>query len=270
MILNKTHELCFEQNNIYQLESCLDKIIVNEDYHGIRILDLSLNTIKIISIMKGLIIFSIYKKYDGTSIMLYSPEQNHLVFINLQTFKYFIIEPRNPLIDYFFDRNYYWQDNTLIFAVENKDIFYQVDFESSTLEQVSQKTVKTLAPSFIDFFKIYKKHNVITVHPDQSSFIYQKNRNLTAFYDYKNKNLILTKHSTGHFEEIYYHNETFIFFDLWNKIIKFKNSKLFLQGIDNYDCLKMSILSNNSIVILLTNKNNHRQCILETYETNNR
>lgn len=47
MILKRLHTLNFEDNDIYRIESYQDKIIANEDYHGIRILDFSLNTIKV-------------------------------------------------------------------------------------------------------------------------------------------------------------------------------------------------------------------------------
>ena len=267
MILNKIHELCFEKNDVYQIESCADKIVINEDYHGIRILDLSLNTIKVISFIERLVFFSIYKKYDNSAVVLYALEQNSLIFVNLQTFKYFTIKPHVPLINYPFDRNYYWENDTLIFAIENSDIFYQVDFESSSVKRISHKAVKLASQAFFDFWKACKKYNDITIYPNQGTFTFKKNRQLSGFYDYKNKKLMLTKHSLGLFEEIYYHNGMFIFFDLWDKNIKCKNNKTFLPEPDpHYYYLRINGLNNGNIAVLLTNKDNHQKCILKVYE----
>lgn len=268
MILNTIHELCFENNDIYQIESCGDKIIANDDYYGVRILDHSLNTIKTIPFLEKLVIFSIYKKYDNSAVMLYAPEQNSLFFVDLQTFQHFTIKPENHLNDYFFGRNYYWQNNTLIFTEENKNAFYQINFESSTLKKISTKTVKTINPTFFDFWKTCKKYNAITIYPNQNSFIFQKNRKLIAFYDYKNKNLILKKHSPGLFEEVYYCNEKFIFFDAWNKNIEFTNSNGFWRAEDPYYCLRIINLDNGNIAMLFTNKNDHQKCFLQIYELN--
>ena len=73
MILKTIHELCFENNDIYQIESCADKIIVNEDYYGVKILDLSLNTIKTIPFMEKLVIFSILAFSFCFSYFVYIP-----------------------------------------------------------------------------------------------------------------------------------------------------------------------------------------------------
>lgn len=268
MILNTTHELYFDNNDIFQMQSCADKIIVNEDYHGIRILDLSLNTIKIIPLMERLVILSFYKKYDNSSVAIYAPEQNRLIFVDLQTFTHFTVELLDPLTKYYLDRNYYWQDNTLIFGIENRDIFYQFDFEFSMLKKISQKTVRSIAPSFLDFWQACKKYDAITIYPDQSSFTYKKNRKLTGFYDYKNNGLILTKHSLKLFDEVYYHNKMFIFSDLWNKNINIHN-KIFFSGASSYYCLRISNLDNGNIAVLYTNRDDHRYCFLQIWEINN-
>jgi hypothetical protein len=266
MILKKLHELYFETNDIYQLESFSDNLIVNDDYQGIMILDFSLNILHKISIMEGLVVNSIYKKYDNTYAIIHDFDKCLIVFVDLQRFNFNIIKLPTDLEGYCFGHNYYWQNNILILNLENHDIFYQFNFQSFSLEKISQKTVKTIAPVFYDFWKACKKYNAITIYPAQNSFVFYKNRKLTAFYDYKNKNLILTKHPSKFFEDIYYHNGDFIFFDLWNKKITFKKNKAFFEMIENYYCLKINFLSNDTIAILQTNKENHQKCVLQIYE----
>lgn len=268
MILNTIHELYFENNDIYQIESCGDKIIANDDYHGVRILDLSLNTIKTIPFLEKLVIFSIYKKYDNSAVMLYAPEQNNLFFVDLQTFKHFTIKPEISLNDFPFGRNYYWKNDNLIFVDDNRNIFYQVDFKSSAVKKITTKTVKSISPTFLNFSNTCKKHHAITIYPEKETLIFQKNRKLVAFYDYKNKNLILKKHSPGFFEEIFYHNGTFIFFDAWNKNIKFRDNNEFWNAEPPYYCLRIISLANGNIAMLFTNRDDHQKCILQIYECN--
>jgi hypothetical protein len=270
MILKQLHALSFENNDIYRLESHLDKIIVNEDYHGIRILDFSLNTIKIIPIIEGLIVDCIYKQFDGNSIMLYDMDHDRLVLINLETYKPIIVTIDDNLHGNFYSRNYYWQDATLIFAVENDVTFYQFNFTSLILEKISQKIVRILAPTFFSFSQACRKHNAITIYPEKEAFIFKKNRKLIAFYDYKNKKLIIKKYKLGNFQDVYFYQDTFIFFHLWQKIIAFQKYKMFINSPDPYYYLRIDFLSNDTIVILETDKNDHKICRLGIYALENR
>ncbi len=267
MILKKLHTLNFEDNDIYRIESYQDKIIANEDYHGIRILDFSLNTIKVIPLFEGLIVDFIYKKLDGNAIIVCDLDNNRLVLVDLQFFTHSIIQVEPPKNGYFFSRNYYWRDNIFILAIENKNIFYQLNFETLTLNKISQKKVTDLVPEFVIFSNACRKYKAVTIYPEKEAFIFKKNRNLIGFYDYKSKNLILTKHKLGDFEDVDYHRSGFIFFYLWEKCIAFQKNKVFISSADpNYYCLRTNFLSNDTILILETNRDDHKFCILSVYQ----
>ena len=70
MILTKQHELYFETNDIYKLESFSDKIIVNDDYQG---------------------------------IMIHDFDKNLIIFVDLKTFNHHIVELSKELEGYYFD-----------------------------------------------------------------------------------------------------------------------------------------------------------------------
>src|SRR3990170_2473353 len=178
MILKRLHTLKFEDNDIYRIASYQDKIIVNEDFHGIRILDLSLNTIKIIPITEGLIVDFIYKKTDGNAIIVCDLENNRLILVDLQFFTHSIIQLDEPSTCYFFSRNYYWIKDIFILAIENENIFYQLNFESLTLAKIPPKKVKDIALQFFVFSNACRKYKAITIYPEKEAFIFKKNRNL--------------------------------------------------------------------------------------------
>lgn len=274
MILKECNVLHFEDNDIYRSEIYGDKIIVNEDYYGIRILDFSLNTIKIIPIIEGLKISYIYKQSDGSAIIVYDSYDPRLIFIDLETCNPIIINLDNFIDHYFWPYTYYWEKNSLIFAldrksvwdIEQKNVFYQFNFKSFALERISSKQVRLIAPCFIDFYKTCKKYRALTIDCNKKTFVFKKNRNLLGFHDYENKNTILTKHRLGFFEEEVYYNDNFVFFCSWKKNIVFKKYKVFIRSEDPYYCLRLNFLSKDTILLLETNRNDHKLCRIGTYK----
>lgn len=266
MILKEKNLLSFEDNDIYQVETYGDKIIVNEDYNGIRILDSSLNTLKIISITEGLIVHSIYKQANGNSIIIYDFDHKQLIFIDLEICNPLTINLEIFVDHYFWPYAYHWKKNILIFALQEKYGFYQLNFTSFSLEKISSKEVRIIAPSFFEFLRICKKYNIISIDSEKQNFIFKKNRKLIGFYNYNNKSIILTKHKLSFFEEeIHYYNGYFIFFYVWEKNIVFQKHKMFIRSEDPYYCLRINCLTNGIIIILETNKNDHKFCRLGAY-----
>jgi len=276
MTLKEKNLLEFEDNDIYQLETYGNKIIVNEDYFGIRVLDLSLNTIKIIPIFDGLIVSDIYKKPGGNAILIYDSHQGKLIFIDLETYSPVVINIRNFINHYIWPEAYYWHQDKIIFAIskteffnplkEHHNIFYQLDLASFTLTKISSKKVRSIAPNFFIFYTICKRHDTFTIDSYKQTFTFKKNSKIIGFYDHKiGKNL--HRYRVGMFEDIYYHRNNFITFHNWEKNIGFAHHKFFIKAEDpSYYCLRISFLDNNNVAILQTNRDNHKFCNIGIYE----
>jgi hypothetical protein len=270
MLLKELNYLTLDKNNVYRLEPYHDKIIINENYDSIKILDLSLNIIKTISLIPNLQINSIYKQSNGNAIIIHDFDHEQLIFVDLKTEKTILINIKIFIAEPFYPYHYYWQENTLIFALEKKCSFYRLNLISLSLEQIASKTVQLIAPSFFDFCYICnlycRKYRTVIIDSDKESCIFFKNRNLIGFYKHKNKVLILSKHKFTLSEKAYCYKDNLIFFDLANKTILFKKDKYLFDIEKSYECLDVNLLNNNNIIVLERNKDNHRLSLIKIYE----
>jgi hypothetical protein len=271
MNLKPLHFINFNDNDIYRLEIYGDKIITNEDYCGIRIFDMSLNTVKIIPLIQDFKVYDIYKQFEGNNIIAHDSDKNLFAFIDLKTYQSTIIDISDFIKHYFYSYSYYWQGDNLIFISVNSYNFYKFNFASSILEKISTKEAKSIAPSFFDFYTMCKKYNpeCSSIDSEKRTFIFKKNRKLVGFYDHENKMLSLHKHRLGFFQEPYYHKGKFINFHIFEKAIVLPSQQGFIQSSDKEDgyyCLRMKFLENDNLILLESNHNDYRFCRIGIYE----
>jgi len=273
MILKKTHELKTTNNDIFRLIHNKNIIIVNHDYKGIDCLDSSLRTLHYIPIANNITAWAIYNKYDGSSIIVHDPtdqmipiERHQITIINLKTLEKTTLNP-GEAANNCFDKNYYWQDDTVIFITEETDIFYHLDLKGKTLKQISQNTVKKIAPAFFSFWQACKMYSALTVYPDRQAFIFQKSPETIVFFDYLNNKQFETNVFTPNPYTVHYRNGIFLFEYSTTIEIVYNNNRTIIESqYPPYYYLQTSILHDNTIVTLQTNTNDHQHCILETYK----
>jgi hypothetical protein len=264
MTIKKTAELYFKNNDIYILENHGNTIIINNNNQGLLLLDHSLHIQKELSIPQEAPIYSIYKKYDNSALVLYLPDAHQIIFVDLNTSNNCIITLPKSFYKEILSSNYYWNNNTLILTTVN-NTFYQLDIASKALHQISYDEAKTLCLSFFAFWNICKEYNVLTFYPDKESIIVQNNDNTLGFFSYQqNKQHIITEF-TDDWHDIEYNNGFFLLIHE-NKIELLQNNhKIVLRPHASFIFLKVKFINDNHFVVLSGNPSHYQESLLEIY-----
>ena len=265
MILKKTHTLNLNNNDIYILETCLDKIIINDNYQGLLLLDNSLNILHAIPITKNLIIYTVYKNHNCQNIMLYCPDNKQIILVDLQTLVNKIISLPKTLDNQILSPNYYWHKDILILTTFDR-IFYQLILQSNKLKQIPYKTIKSTWKHFFNFWNQCQDYTILTTYPHEASIIFQKDMKTIGFFNYtKNTTELIDNFDKG-WHDIEHQNDFFAF--IYEKKIELfhNNNKTILKPQEDYAFLKMRFLNANTIIVLSSAISNNLQCSIETYE----
>lgn len=265
MILKQIHDLPIKNNDVYILETCKNNIIINDNCRGLLALNTSLNIIATIPIENSPEIYSIYTQYDYSKVMLYCPEDQRMIFINLHTLYSHIIAIPQNIEQQIFSPNYYWHENTFILTTFS-DLFYQYAFASNSLKQITKETVKAVTPVFFNFWKEYKSHTIINTYPHQNAFIFQQSPNTISFFDGSNNQTTSVHNFSGGWHDIEYNDGIFIFIhEDTIEIIQNKN-KIILQPEPSYYFQKVRFINKNTIVILSSSHSETLQSTIKIYK----
>jgi hypothetical protein len=265
MVINKLEQIKYNNNDIYLTDVCDDKILINTNYNGVLLFYSSLAIEQKISLPNNTIIYRTYKKYDENKIILYSPDDNQMTFINIDTKETLIVPLPSFLTNNIFSANYYWQGNALIFTTYNNN-FYQFSFESRQFNEISLEIIKSTYSYFFKFWNICKDYDILTVYPHEQSFIFQENTGSIIYFDCKQNKKITAKNFNDGWHEVEYNNGTFIF--IHENKIEFlnDNQKITIQPQVDYIFLKAKFLNKNTVAITSSKPSDPKKSLLEVYE----
>lgn len=120
----------FTQNDIYFMEVLSDKIIINDNYNGILVFDKNLELIKKLEIFEDITIYYSFVNNIGGEILLFCPDNECIVYINIETYEYEVIYLKNGLENLIFSNLYEWLYSNKTgkkskdFECRSKDITY--------------------------------------------------------------------------------------------------------------------------------------------------
>jgi hypothetical protein len=265
MILTKTAKIFFKNNDIYILENYNNTIIINYDNQGLLLLDNSLCIHQKVLIPQKAPIYHLYKKYDNDNLMLYIPDIDQIIFVNIKTSNNFTIKLPESFKTEILSPNYYWKDNILILVTFNNNL-YQFNFTSKILHQISHNEVKKICPSFFAFFDIFKQYNVVKFYPDERSFIFRNNNNTIGYLNCQQNTHSFIIESDEGWHDVEYKNDVFLF--VYEKKIEIigNQDRIILKPHLNYIFLRAKFLNNNHFVILIGNPSNPQENFLEIYK----
>ncbi|MEO3943961.1 hypothetical protein [Gorillibacterium sp. CAU 1737] len=170
-------------NDIYFLEVVSNKIVVNNNYDGIQIFDNDLKLISKVNILDELTIYSSFNNYENEEILLFCPENEFIVYIDLNTCDYKIIYLKDDLKNVVFSSIYSWSGNNIILSTY-KGEFYNVSIEENTIKLLDCNEVDKLYPTLYKFYQRLSQYKVINIHQNEYIAIIQDENNDIAVFNY--------------------------------------------------------------------------------------
>lgn len=173
----------FTNNDIYFMEVVSDKIIINDNYDGVLILDSELNIIKRIKLLDDLMIYLSFIKEN--EIILYCYENQCLIYINIDSYAYDIILLDADLNERIFLPFYEWVDNDLILLADSGNIFVHVNLLDNKAQIIQKNTIEKFQVSIYDDWNKLNKFLMYKVYPNRYHAVI-KSKNVIMLMNYKN------------------------------------------------------------------------------------
>lgn len=179
-------------NDIYFMETINGRVLINNNYVGVLILNNELQLLKKISICKGLIIERAVKK--NNEILLICSENEKIIYINCQNYKYKIIQTKkfgNINFSDFFE----WHENQVI-LLDYKGNLFSLDLIKFQLQIIHNDKMnfsiqKTLA--------IINKFSIQKVFLSEEKVIVQKSSTVLELLDYANDMKSIVEFPKAHY-----------------------------------------------------------------------
>ena len=166
------------KSDVYFMEIIDNKIIINDDYEGLIILNAQLNIVKRIKLIKDMVIYSSY--YKQNELLLFCPENTCLIYLDLESFVYkkIDIEDSDDLI---FTPLYFWNEDDLILSTY-KGEFFRIDIENQHVCKLSDY----LGGFYLMYLKL-NKYKVIKLFSDIGKVVIETQNKEISILDYNNE-----------------------------------------------------------------------------------
>lgn len=172
-----------KNNDIYFMEIVGEKIIINDGYKGILILDMQMQPIKSIEIIEDITIYSSF--FYKNEILLFCPDNNCLVYINIVSYKYNVIslgETWSPI----FSTLYCWNEMGVILSTF-KGEFVKVNLQEKNVEKIPNDLCNILCPDINKLYMELYKYQVYKVFVQEHKAFIEKADKKMCIFDYANK-----------------------------------------------------------------------------------
>ena len=166
-------EKCFKNNDIYFIEKVKDKIIINDNYKGITILDSKLEIIKSVSVFDEIVFDKSYIK--DREIILYCYENECFVYFNTDTFGYKVIPIEKSLSGISFLSSYSiyeWEGNELIILADDGSSLVRINAVKGIVQKEdAENGVHSIKNNWeklrkLQVHKVYPSYNTAVIEMD--------------------------------------------------------------------------------------------------------
>lgn len=251
----KTKE--FEKNDIYFMEVLSDKIIINDNYDGILILDNNLNLIKKLNIFEDITIYSTFIS-NNEEILLFCPDNQCMVYINIANYDYKVINLNNGLENFIFSTLYEWNDNGLVLTTYSGE-FYIISVYQESIQKISCEEVERLFPKLYKFYQESITCNIIKIFPYDCVVITKGvDGNINVLNCFNQTENVLNNVNANYLD-IEFRDGKFVILNENRIEIITNHDKRLLNANKNYIFLKARFIGKRNdikIVILSSNKRN--------------
>lgn len=268
LIINLQSECFVVDNDVYVLECHQGVVIVNNNYSGINLYNKNLKLQKTIDIFEGILIHNIYKNPSKNEVILYCPDNEVFVYLNLETRFQKVINFIEGINESGLSNIYFWAGNEVLFLCGNRK-YYKINIGLFSLQELDKSVVEKEYPTFSTMLNDSCKY-LILEGGTKTLTGRDRNNNQLVHIDYMKNFKIATNspNKLGH-DVIYLHDG--IFLSLHEEFIQvIKEGKVVarVDTVSPYTFLKVRKLSEQkaNFVVLKGNKSNPQECILSCYD----
>lgn len=136
-----------EIEDLYYLEVTSKYVVVNDSYHGIRVMDFDMNKVKNIELDEDIVISFSVKHED--ELLLFCYENECAFYVNLETDNVCRYDLRN-YSDAYFLHIYFWKNNTVYLFADGGELSLKVDLNSADIIK--------LMPSDLSKYNLQKRY----------------------------------------------------------------------------------------------------------------
>ena len=265
MNLKKLKELKFDNNDIYILENYAEKVLINDNYEGLIFFDYLMDKLQRLSIINDLTVYSVYKKFDDGSVLLYCLEDEQMVLVDINKLYFCVISLVEIGQDVIFSPVYYWHSDVLVLVTFSGD-FYLYNFALTVLEKISNDEVQKICPDYFDFWKTCKEYNLERVYSNKYAFVFKKNLKVIGYFNAKTgKNISVNNMSNG-WHDVESNGEAFVFVHEEKLEVIMQEKKIIIEPELSYSFLRVRFLTTDTIAVLSSNRSDSTKCIINTYQ----
>ena len=209
-MIKKIKEKIIKGNDIYFFEVISNKIVINNNYKGIIILDNNLDELKQLNIFDHMMIYSCYINENDEELLLFCEENKCLVYVNLREYDYKVIDLREEFLAMGFSPVYLWDSNRLILSTYDGK-FYDVDVKEDSNALISNSDVSGKYPLLYELWLQTTKHKIVNIHPNNFQFIFKNDQGIYYLHDLLNNNTCINDYLANMAHEITFEQDTFVF-----------------------------------------------------------
>ncbi|GAA3408997.1 hypothetical protein ACFFNY_08590 [Paenibacillus hodogayensis] len=269
-MINLQNECFFEDNDIYVLECHQGIIIVNNNYSGVNLYNKDLELRNTIDIFEGILIHTVYKNPYKNEVILYCPDNQVFVYLNLDTAFQKTINFIADIDECGLSNIYFWSGHEVLFLCGNKG-YYKIDTDLFSLQELDTSVVEKEYPTFYTMLNESSKYLILEGGTEKLTYKDRINNEI-AYFDFTNNIKIASSIPSKLGHEVIYLDGIFLsVHEEFIQAIKEGREVARIDTVPPYSFLKASKMTeqNESFIILRGNKSNSQQCFLSRYYIKN-
>lgn len=230
--------------DVYFMEVFPGKIVINDDYEGIMVLDDQLNVIETIGV-EDIVIDASFKNAATKELAVFFHDDKRLFYFNFDsmTCQECNVKEDIPVLS----KYYVWGSDEVIFATYDED-FYRYSMKENKFAKIEQTYVKDQYESFYLFWSETKDLPVVRYDMDQLEIIVNTRNNRYYAYQSDQDKVYLKSNYKPH--DVEYSGEAAMF--IQENIIELtaESNQMTLEPGDQMTFLRGRFLSPDKIAVL--------------------
>lgn len=235
----------YTDNDIYFIETVQDKIIINDNYEGVIILDSCFNVVKKLKLFDDMVIDTSFRK--NNEIVLYCYENQCFIYLDINTYVYKIISLNSDCSEMNYLSLYEWQDDELSLLAENGEIILKIDLLTYTVQKHCNES------EMFSVYQDYQKLNKLLLHKvysEKNVAIVEKDSKLEII-NYKEQSLLMQKKIDINFYDVEAVNEFIVQLDEYKIVISNSVKNVDLFPTNGYRFLRCKFIQFNKTIFLI-------------------